>query len=114
MPFLFSYKSSKVLGVTVGLGVGEEVGITLGPGVETGLGEPIGEGITLGSGLGEGEGDLFVEGVACSLALFTATPLVQTNFFPNLMHVNFFSLYVFVWPIFLQISPTLGAFADHA
>ncbi|MDP1852023.1 MAG: hypothetical protein Q8K48_06365, partial [Candidatus Planktophila sp.] len=37
------------------------------------------------------------------------TPLFQTNFLPDLMHVNFLPAYFALWPLFLQIEPALTA-----
>ena len=34
-------------------------------------------------------------------------PLFQTNFLPDLMHVNFIPADIALWPLFLQIEPAL-------
>jgi hypothetical protein len=43
--------------------------------------------------------------VAGELALVTATPLFQTNFFPDLIQVNFMPLEIVVAPALLQELP---------
>jgi len=82
------------VGVAVGLGVGEGVGVGVGVGIGVGVGEL--------NGVGEG----------VELAFLTTTPLLQTNFFPDLIQVNFFPLEVFEIPCFEQIDPALGGVAE--
>ena len=54
-------------------------GTSVGEGVGVGVGEGVGVGVGVGEGVGVGVG----EGVG----LATGTPLFQTNFFPDLVHV---------------------------
>ena len=71
------------IGLVVGVGVG--VGVTLGVGV----------GVALGVGVG--------------VTFFTATPLFQINFFPDLTQVYLIPDDVLVWPRVLQAVPGLTA-----
>jgi len=59
------------------VGVGDGVGVGVGDGV----------GVGVGDGVGVGVGDGVGVGVEVGVGFFTTTPLFQTNFFPNLMHV---------------------------
>ena len=63
----------------VGVGVGDAVGVGVAEGVGVGVG--VAEGVGVGVGVGEG----FGFGV-------TATGLLHTSFFPDLMQVNFCDL----------------------
>ena len=77
-------------GVGAGVGVGVGVGVLSGVGVAIGVGEATGVGLTTG---------------------FTNTPLFQTNFLPDLIHVYFFPAIVEVAPTFAHADPALGAAA---
>ena len=77
--------NTSVSGVGVGIGVGVGVGVGIGVGVGVGVGEGI------------------------SVAFFTATPLFQTNFFPDLMQVYLIPDDVLVFPSTLQAVPGLTA-----
>ena len=70
-----------------------------------GTGSVIGTGF-LNAALAEllvGDGD--AEGVGESTGLTRATPLSQTNFFPTLIHVNFFEPELLVAPAFEHAAP---------
>jgi hypothetical protein len=79
--------------------------LTNGAIVGDGDGEAVGVGVGEGVADGDGEGVADVEAVG----LGSATPLFQTNFFPDLTQVNLFPFAVAVLPIFLQGSPALTA-----
>ena len=69
-----------------------------------GVGVPAGVGSTgLKTGFGDGFG-----------AAFTATPLFQTSFVPDLMQVNFFPPETEVAPAFMHLAPALTAAKDGA
>jgi hypothetical protein len=85
-------------GVATVDGVAEGVGVAEGEGVAEGVGVAEGEGVAEGFGVAEGDG----------AGLETSTPLFQTNFFPDLMQVNFFPLNVAVAPALVQVAPALG------
>ena len=93
----------KTIGAGVGVGVGVDVGVEVG--VEVG----VGVGVGVGSGVGDGEG--VGVGVATGAGFFNATPLFQTSFVPDLMHVNFFPPEVAVDPAFMHFAPAFGAAA---
>jgi hypothetical protein len=79
---------------TVGIGVGIGVGVATGVGVgSTGL----------KTGFRSGFG-----------AAFTATPLFQTSFVPDLTQVNFFPADIDVAPTFVHFAPALAAAKDGA
>jgi hypothetical protein len=48
-------------------------------------------------------------GVGVGVAFFTATPLFQINFFPDLTQVYFLPAAVLICPTFLHASPALTA-----
>ena len=50
--------------------------------------------------------------MGCGVEIVTATPLSQTNFFPDLMHVYFFPATVLVIPAFEQVVPEIVAAFD--
>ena len=75
--------------VSIGVGVGEV------------------EGVGVGVGVGEGEGVGVSEGVGSGRETFT--PLLQTNFLPDLMQVYFKPLTVDVVPTLVQELPCLTA-----
>ena len=79
------------VGVGVGVGVGEGVGVATGEGVEVATGE--------GVEVATGEGFLI------------ATPLFQTSFVPDLIHVNFLPEAVAVGPALVHLAPALGVAA---
>ena len=58
-------------------------------------------------GVGEGIGD----GVATGEGFLIATPLFQTSFVPDLMHVNFLPDAVAVDPALVHLAPALGVAA---
>ena len=77
----------------------------------------VGVGVGLGAcevvGSGAGERDGVGDGEALGLCLTINTPLLHTNFFPDLMHVYFFPKSKVVVPNFLHIFPGVtDAFAD--
>lgn len=43
---------------------------------------------------------------------FATTTLLQTNFFPDLIHVNFLPLYDLMLPCLAQVAPALGGVAE--
>jgi len=71
----------------------------MGVGIGAGVGVGVGVGVGIGVGVGEGEG----------VAFFTATPLFQINFFPDLIQVYLIPDDVLVWPSTLQAVPGLTA-----
>jgi len=71
----------------------------MGVGIGAGVGVGVGVGVGIGVGVGEGEG----------VAFFTATPLFQINFFPDLIQVYLIPDDVLVWPSTLQAMPGLTA-----
>jgi hypothetical protein len=83
----------KIMGAGVGVGVG------VGIGVGTGVG--VGVGVTSGAGVGIG--------VTAGVGFFTATPLFQTNFFPDLTQVYLIPDDVLVVPRNLQLVLGLRA-----
>ena len=77
-------------------------GLTLGVGV--GVGVAVGVGSTgVKTGLGDGFG-----------AALIATPLFQTSFVPDLIHVNFLPDAVAVVPAFVHLAPALTAAKEGA
>jgi hypothetical protein len=76
-------------------------GLTVGVGVGVGTGVGVGVGST---GLNTGFGDVFG-------AALIATPLFQTSFVPDLIHVNFLPDAVAVVPALVHFAPALGAAA---
>ena len=70
-----------ILGLVV-LGEGVGIGVTAGWGVGLRDGEGLGSTEALGLGDADGDGD----------GLINETPLFQTNFFPDLIQVNFLFL----------------------
>jgi hypothetical protein len=99
------------LAITVGDGVGVGLAITVGDGVGVGLaitvGEGVGVGVTTGVGVIIGVGVATGEGVTR-----TATPRLQTRFFPRLTQVNSLFFETTIFPTFLHDAPARGAFAD--
>jgi hypothetical protein len=85
----------RTIGAGIGVGVGVGVGSAVGVGVGVGSGNEVGVGV----GVTTGEG------------FFIATPLFQTSFVPDLMHVNFFPDAVAVDPAFEHLAPAFGAAA---
>ena len=79
-----------------------------GPLVDGGVAtvDGVGLGVEVGVGVAEGVGAGVATGVGVGLE--TATPLFQTNFFPDLMQVNFFPPNVAVEPALEQVAPALG------
>ncbi len=76
-------------------------GLTVGAGVDVGTGVGVGVGSTgLNTGLGDGFG-----------AALIATPLFQTSFVPDLIHVKFLPDAVAVVPALLHLAPALGVAA---
>ena len=66
-----------------------------------GVGVGVGVGVAVGVGVGVGEG--------IGVAFFTATPLFQTNFFPDLIQVYLIPDDVLVLPSVLHVVPGLTA-----
>jgi hypothetical protein len=89
--------------------VGDGVGVRVGVAVTVGVG--LGVGSTIGVGVGVGEVDeVGVEDdVGVELGDLIATPLFQTNFFPDFIQVNFLPPEVAVCPCFLQTAPAFMA-----
>jgi len=81
---------------TVGVGEGDGVGVgeVVGVGVTTIVGEGVGVGVATGEGVTR-----------------TATPRLQTRFFPRLTQVNSFFFETTIFPTFLHVAPARGAFA---
>jgi hypothetical protein len=77
-----------------------------------GAGVGVGVGVGVDSGVGEGEG--VGVGVATGKGFFTATPLFQTSFVPDLTQVNFFPPETEVAPTFVHLAPALTAANDGA
>jgi hypothetical protein len=76
-------------------------GLTVGVDVGVGSGVGVGVGSTgLNTGFGDGFG-----------AALIATPLFQTSFVPDLIHVNFLPDAVAVVPALLHLAPALGVAA---
>ena len=99
-----------VLGV--GVGVGELEGEALGVTVGVGAGELEGEalGVTVGVGAGELEGEAL--GVTVGVGFVTTfTPLLQTNFLPDLTQVNLYPLTVDVDFNLVQVPPAFAVAA---
>ena len=69
----------------------------------------VGVGVDVGVGVGEGEGVGVAEGVGVGVGRETFTPLLHTNFLPDLIQVYFKPLTVDVVPAFLQELPCLTA-----
>jgi hypothetical protein len=84
---------------TTGVGVGVAVGGGTGVGIDDGVGAGVGS-----TGLNTGFGDGFG-------AALIATPLFQTSFVPDLIHVNFLPDAVAVVPAFVHLAPALGVAA---
>jgi hypothetical protein len=85
---------------TTGVGVGVAVGGGTGVGIDDGDGAGVGS-----TGLKTGFRSRFG-------AAFTATPLFQTSFVPDLMQVNFFPPETEVDPAFVHLAPALTAAND--
>jgi len=66
-----------------------------------------GEGDWDGDGEGEGEGE--GDAVTTTFGFLIATPLLQTNFFPDLIQVYFFPVTILVIPADGQVVPGLIA-----
>ena len=75
--------------------------------VGVGEGDGVGVGVTTIVGVGDGVGVATGEGVTR-----TATPRLQTRFFPRLTHVNSLFFETTIFPTFLHDAPARGAFAD--
>ena len=71
------------------------------------VGEGVALGVTVGVTEGEGAGDAIGDGTGADAKTFT--PLLQTNFPPDLMHVNLKPLTVEVAPALLHLSPCFTA-----
>lgn len=95
--------------LAVGVGVGETVGVEVGVevGVGVGVGETVGAGVSVGVGVGETVG----VGVGVGFTA-TFTPLLQTNFLPDLIQVNLNPLTVDVVFNFVQVPPALAVAAN--
>jgi hypothetical protein len=79
-------------------------GLTVGVGVGVGTGVGVGVGSTgLNTGFGDGFG-----------AALIATPLFQTSFVPDFIHVNFLPDAVAVVPAFVHFAPALTAAKEGA
>ena len=76
------------------IGLVEEVGV--GVGVADGVGVGVGVGVAEGSGTETGDATLVTDG------------LFQTNFLPDLIHVNVFDLYNVTCPNLAQAFPVTG------
>jgi hypothetical protein len=98
--------------VGAGLGVAEGVGLGVAEGVGLGVAEGVGLGVAEGVGLGvaEGVGLGVAEGVGLGVAA-TFTPLLQTSFLPDLIHVNLYPLTIDVVFNLVQVPPALAVAA---
>ena len=103
--------NSRTVGVGEGVGVGVTTIVGVGVGVTTivgvGVGVEVGVGVITIVGVGEGVGAATGEGVTR-----TATPRLQTRFFPRLTQVNSLFFETTIFPTFLHDVPARGAFAD--
>jgi hypothetical protein len=91
--------------ISIGLVLTEGTGVSVGDGTEVGVGVATGMGVGVGS-TGFNTGFRFGFGAA-----FTATPLFQMSFLPDLMQVNFFPPAVAVVRALLHLAPALGVAA---
>jgi hypothetical protein len=66
------------------------------------------DGVVEGEGVGVGADEIEVEGVGKGFSFGAITPLLQTNFFPDLVQVYFLPLKVFVIPCFEHFDPDFG------
>ncbi len=85
---------------------------TIGAGVGVGVGDR--SGVDVGVGVGVGSGIGVAIGVTTGVGGLMATPLFQTSFVPDLIHVNFLPAAVAVDPAFAHLAPALGAANDGA
>jgi len=100
--------------VGVGLGVAEGVGLGVAEGVGLGVAEGVELGVAEGVGLGvaEGVGDTTGAGVTVGAGFAaTFTPLLQTSFLPDLIHVNLYPLTIDVVFNLVQVPPALAVAA---
>jgi hypothetical protein len=90
----------------------DKVGTTgVGNGVAVGVGVGVAEGVGVGVGVGVGSSGLktgLSDGFGAALI---ATPLFQTSFVPDLIHVNFLPEAVAVVPALVHFAPALGVAA---
>ena len=113
MPDRFSNKSSKLVGVDVGVGACD--GVEGYEGVGVALGVAVGDGVCVGTGAVEALVEGLREGVGVGLgfaAATTRTPLFHTNFLPDLMQVKVFPLNTSLVPTLGQELPALGPAAS--
>lgn len=83
-------------------------------GVWVGLGVGVGVGVDVGLGIGDGSGVGAGVGVATGEGFLIATPLFQTSFVPDLIHLNFLPDAVAVVPALVHLAPALTAANDGA
>jgi hypothetical protein len=67
-----------------------------------------------GEGVGVGAGKLDEEGVGELVGFGTSTPLLQINFFPDLVQVYCLPLRIFVIPSFEHFDPGFGGVIAYA
>ena len=103
-------------GVTVAEGVGVGVGVAVAEGVGVGVAvaEGVGVGVGVAEGVGVGVGVAVAEGVGVGdpvgVGVTTIfTPLLQTNFLPDLMHVYLQPDTVVVEFNLVHVAPALTA-----
>jgi|LakMenE01Jun11ns_1017448.scaffolds.fasta_scaffold9910208_3 hypothetical protein len=83
--------------------VGVGVGVAVGDGVDVGVGVAVGDGVDVGEGVAVGDG------VAVGVGFGRVTPLFQTSFLPLFIQVYFLPPAIAVDPTFLQTAPDLTA-----
>jgi hypothetical protein len=98
------------VGVSLAEGVGAGVGLAEGVGAGVGLAEGVGVALAEGDGVALTEGAGVRVGVADGLGVATTfTPLLQTNFFPDLIQVYLYPETVVVDFNLVQVAPALTA-----
>jgi len=96
--------------------VGVDILETVSAGVADGVGEGAGVGVAdgVGEGVGVGVADGVGEGVGVGEGLTIETPLSQTNFFPDLIHVKVMFLYTIFCLYVLHALPGAIFVAEKA
>jgi len=93
-------------GSVIGIGALKDTFVGGAEGVAEGVGIGVAEGV--GIGVAEGVGIGVAEGVGIGVGLTIATPLFQSNFFPDLTQVNFIPATTAVAPAFVQGAPAFA------
>ena len=85
-------------------------GVGVGVALAEGVGVAVTEGVGVGVALAEGVGVAVTEGLAVGFGVATTfTPLLQTSFLPDLMHVYLYPETVAVDFNLVQVAPALTA-----